>query len=263
VASAGFGARVVLLLLFGIITSSISQNKAFVKVFVRTYFQPLPPLLGGDWGIGGHPQTPGRDGSLHSLRPSPYPLWQRGSQGDSDRCATLASPLLVAIRQRFSIYGDFIAQYGSPALLRIWSLFWGLPLAGHEIYGFLQPKLRNGTDSPAGKSGLECNHNNSSPLRRYPPSELRKPIQMGFLLFFALLSRLGRTDGSRYLGLVEPAHLRFEDGLKSWRLPCFGLNPQAVLSRTGHGQTVHATSRPKQTEHSTASLLTSWSKLAA
>ena len=94
VASVGFGARVVLLLLFGIITSSISQNKAFVKVFVRTYFQPLPPLLGGIGELGDTPKPPAGTDPCNSLRPSPYLLWQRGSQGDSDRCATLASPFI-------------------------------------------------------------------------------------------------------------------------------------------------------------------------
>ena len=131
------------------------------------------------------PQTPGRDGSLHSLRPSPYPLWQRRSQGDSDGCATLASPLLVVIRQRFSIYGDFIAQYGSPALLRIWSLFWGLPLAGHERYVFLQAKLRSATDTPAGKSGLQYKHNIRLLSEDTPLLSQESPHKWAF--FFSLL----------------------------------------------------------------------------
>ena len=45
------------------------------------------PIVPQSWGknkreIGGHPQTLGRDESLHSLSTSsPVPLWQRGIQG--------------------------------------------------------------------------------------------------------------------------------------------------------------------------------------
>ena len=194
------------------------------------------------------PQTPGRDGSLHSLRPSPYPLWQRRSQGDSDGCATLASPLLVAIRQRFSIYGDFIAQYGSPALLRIWSLFWGLPLAGHERYVFLQAKLRSATDTPAGKSGLQYKHNIRLLSEDTPLLSQESPHKWAF--FFSLLFSPGLAGRMAHsiLGCC-PLRRGLGGRLQSYEALQLGLDPQAMLCRTGQGDTIHTESWLKYIEH--------------
>ena len=71
---------------------------------------------------------------------------------------------------------------------------------------------------------------------------------MGFLLFFALLSRLGRTDGSQYLGLL-PAQTRFGGRLQSYEALQLGLDPQAMLCRTGQGDTIHTESWLKYIEH--------------
>ena len=54
-------------------------------------------------------------------------------------------------------------------------------------YVDMQPKLRSGTDSPAGKSGLECNHNISLLSEDTPLLSQESPHKRAFFLFGASL----------------------------------------------------------------------------
>jgi hypothetical protein len=149
-----------------------------------------------------------------------------------------------------SARGGRLRRNGGPRGLK----GWGLTRAGHERYVSLQAKLRSATDTPAGKSGLECSHNIRLLSEDTPLLSQESPFVWAFFLFLSLLSRLGRTAGSRKLGLVWPTHLRFGDDLKSRQAPRFWRNPQAVLCRTGQGKAIHTESWLKHIEHLTASL---------
>jgi len=134
---------------------------------------------------------------------------------------------------------------------------WGLARDRFERYVFFQPKLRRGTDSSARKSGLGCSHNILLLSEDTPPSESRKPTQTGFLPFLGFFPG---SAGWRSHGNFGWHHL-LSFGFGVARSPCLvprpGLDPQPVVCRTGHGDTIHSTASPKQIEHHAASLPTS------
>jgi len=78
----------------------------------------------------------------------------------------------------------------------------------------LHPKLSGVTDSPAGKSGLECNHNILLLSEDTPLLSQESPHKRAFFLFW-LLSGISGTEGSRGLGLKPPAESGLEDGRNS------------------------------------------------
>ena len=93
------------------------------------------------------------------------------------------------------------AEWRSPSALFLlpqeWGLRglkgWGLTRAGHERYVSLQAKLRSGTDTPAGRSGLECNHNIRLLSEDTPLLSQESPHKWAF--FFCCASPRAWPDG--------------------------------------------------------------------